>query len=170
VGFIRHAKVPELPVVLLEDLGALIGLAFALLGVGLSVVTNQSVWDGIGTVAIGLLLITIAVILIIETKSLLLGEAASPSVRADIEQALVGHGVQRVIHMRTLHLGPDEVLLAAKVAMAPTDSLASIAQAIDDAEARVRAVAPTARVIYLEPDVFRPALEEHPATTTESSP
>ena len=157
VEFIRRAKLPELPVVLLEDFAALIGLALALLGVGLSTLFDQPVWDGIGSVGIGLLLISVALVLIVETKSLLLGESASPAAIARIEQALVGPGVDRVIHQRTLHLGPEEVLLAAKLAMSPDSSLAEVAAAIDAAEARVRAVEPTTRVIYLEPDIDRAA-------------
>lgn len=156
--FIRRAKVPELPVVLLEDFAALIGLSLALLGVGLSAIFDQPVWDGIGTAAIGVLLIGVAVVLIIETKSLLLGESASPAAVSRIQAALVGapgSGVLRVIHQRTLHLGPDEVLVAAKIAMSPQASLATAAAAIDAAEARVRAAEPSARVIYLEPDVDR---------------
>lgn len=156
--FIRRAKVPELPVVLLEDFAALIGLTLALLGVGLSAIFDQPVWDGIGTAAIGVLLIAVAVVLIVETKSLLLGESASPAAVSRIQAALVGapgSGVLRVIHQRTLHLGPDEVLVAAKVAMSPRASLSDVAAAIDAAEARVREVEPSARVIYLEPDVDR---------------
>jgi cation diffusion facilitator family transporter len=153
--FIRRSKVPELPVVLLEDFAALIGLTLALLGVALSAGFDQPVWDGIGTAAIGVLLISVAVVLIIETKSLLLGESASPAAVSRIEAALLGPGVLRVIHQRTMHLGPDEVLVAAKVAMPPATSLADAAAAIDAAEARVRAAEPTARVIYLEPDVDR---------------
>ncbi len=153
--FIRRAKVPELPVVLLEDFAALIGLSLALLGVGLSALLDQPVWDGIGTAAIGVLLISVAVVLIIETKSLLLGEAASPATVSRIEAALVGDGILRVIHQRTMHLGPDEVLVAAKVSLPPTSSLAEIAAAIDAAEVRVRAAEPAARVIYIEPDVDR---------------
>lgn len=156
--FIRRAKVPELPVVLLEDFAALIGLSLALLGVGLSALFDQPVWDGIGTAAIGVLLIGVAVVLIIETKSLLLGESASPAAVSRIQAALVGapgSGVLRVIHQRTMHLGPDEVLVAAKIAMSPQASLATAAAAIDAAEARVRAAEPSARVIYLEPDVDR---------------
>jgi cation diffusion facilitator family transporter len=151
--FIRRAKVPELPVVLLEDFAALIGLALALLGVGLSTVFDQPVWDGIGTAAIGVLLISVAVVLIVETKSLLLGEAASPAAVARICQALLGPGVLRVIHQRTMHLGPEEVLVAAKLAMPSDSTLTEVAAAIDAAEARVRAAEPSARVIYLEPDV-----------------
>jgi cation diffusion facilitator family transporter len=158
--FIRRAKVPELPVVLLEDFAALLGLLFALIGVGLAASLDQPVWDGIGTVAIGALLISVAVVLIIETKSLLLGESASPAARSRIEGSLVGEGVLRVIHLRTMHLGPDEVLVAAKIAIAPTAALTEVAAAIDAAEARVRAVEPTARVIYLEPDLDRDTVAE----------
>jgi len=157
--FIRRAKVPELPVVLLEDFAALIGLALALLGVGLSTLLDQPAWDGVGSVGIGLLLVSVAVVLIVETKSLLLGEAASPAAIARIERALVGPGVERVIHQRTLHLGPEEVLLAAKLAMSPSSTLAEVAAAIDAAEARVRAAEPTTRVIYLEPDIDRAATD-----------
>ena len=153
-AFIRHAKTPELPVVLLEDVAALIGLVFAFAGVGLAVVTHDEIWDGIGTTGIGALLITVAVVLVIETKSLLVGEAAAPHVVAAIETELVGPGIDRVIHLRTLHLGPDELLVAAKVAMPATTSLGGAAEAIDAAEARVRAAVPSARVIYLEPDVY----------------
>jgi cation diffusion facilitator family transporter len=160
VQFIRRAKVPELPVVLLEDFAALLGLAFALIGVGLAASLDQPVWDGIGTVAIGVLLISVAVVLIIETKSLLLGESASPAALSRIEASLVGGGVLRVIHLRTMHLGPDEVLVAAKIAIAPTASLTEVATAIDAAEARVRAAEPSARVIYLEPDLDRGAVAE----------
>ncbi len=153
--FIRRAKVPELPVVLLEDFAALLGLTLALLGVGLSALTDQPVWDGVGTAAIGVLLIAVAVVLIIETKSLLVGESASPSARARIESALLGEGILRVIHLRTMHLGPEEVLVGAKIALAATRSLVDIAAAIDAAEARIRAAEPSARVIYLEPDLDR---------------
>ena len=154
-GFIRHAKNPELPVVLLEDVAALIGLVFALGGVGLATLTDEPVWDGIGTCAIGGLLVTVAVILVIETKSLLLGEAAAPSDLALIEQGLVGPGVERIIHLRTMHLGPDELLVGAKLAMPTGATLPEIARAIDDAERRVRDAVPAARVIYLEPDFDR---------------
>jgi cation diffusion facilitator family transporter len=154
-GFIRHAKNPELPVVLLEDVAALTGLVLALLGVGITVLSDQPVWDGIGTTAIGALLITVAVVLVIETKSLLVGEAASPSDLARIESGLVGPGVDRIIHLRTMHLGPDELLVGAKLSMPPGATLPQIAQAIDDAEARVRSAVPSARVIYLEPDLDR---------------
>jgi cation diffusion facilitator family transporter len=154
-GFVRHAKNPELPVVLLEDIAALVGLVFALAGVGLATLAGAPVWDGIATFAIGFLLVAVAVILVIETKSLLVGEAAAPSDVAQIEAGLVGPGVERVIHLRTMHLGPDELLVGAKLAMPRGATLPQIAAAIDDAERRVRAVVPAARVIYLEPDLDR---------------
>jgi cation diffusion facilitator family transporter len=154
--FIRRAKAPELPVVLLEDFAALIGLVLALFGVGLTLLTDDGVWDGIGTIGIGVLLVGVAVVLAVETKSLLLGEAATPDVVRRIEAALVADpSVRRVIHMKTLHLGPEELLVAAKIAVAPTDSAAEVAAAIDAAEARVRDAEPVARVIYLEPDIER---------------
>ncbi len=155
VGFIRHAKNPDLPVVLLEDVAALTGLAFALIGVGLAELTGEPVWDGIGTCAIGVLLIAVAVVLVIETKSLLVGEAAGPADLARIEAGLVGPGIERVIHLRTMHLGPDELLVGAKLAMPAGATLPQVARAIDDAEQRVRTAVPAARVIYLEPDLDR---------------
>ena len=155
VGFIRHAKVPELPAVLLEDVAALTGLVLALVGVGLSELTGNPIWDGIGTCAIGALLLVVAVVLMVETKSLLLGESAAPVQVSAIEQALVGSGVERVIHLRTMHLGPEELLVGAKLAMPAGAQLTEVAAAIDAAESRVRAAVPTARVIYLEPDLDR---------------
>lgn len=154
-AFVRHAKSPELPAVLLEDVAALTGLVLALLGVGLSSLTGAPVWDGIGTFAIGVLLVTVAVVLVVETKSLLMGEAAAPGQVAAIEAALVGDGVDRVIHLRTMHLGPDELLVGAKLAMPAAATLRDVASAIDAAEVRVRTAVPIARVIYLEPDLDR---------------
>ncbi|WBO65904.1 cation diffusion facilitator family transporter [Streptomyces camelliae] len=156
--FIRHAKAPELPVVLLEDFGALIGLVLALLGVGLAVATGDGVWDGVGTVCIGVLLVCIALVLAAETKSLLLGEAAGVEEVKKIETAIVdGDTVTGVIHMRTLHLGPEELLIAAKIAVQHDDTATEVANAINAAEARVRAAVPIARVIYLEPDIYSEA-------------
>jgi mannose-6-phosphate isomerase class I len=157
VQFIRHAKVPELPLVLLEDVAALIGLVLALLGVGLAALAHQAVWDGIGTLGIGALLITVAVILVIETKSLLVGEAAAPEQVRAIAAALLGGGVESIIHLRTMHLGPEELLVGAKISMPADTSFTDVAGAIDAAEARVRRAVPSARVIYLEPDVERRA-------------
>ncbi|HEY3199624.1 MAG TPA: cation diffusion facilitator family transporter [Actinomycetes bacterium] len=154
--FVRRAKAPELPVVLLEDLGALIGLNFALIGVVLAVWTGNGVWDGIGTVGIGLLLMVIAAVLAVEMKSLLLGEAASPVAQERIKAALMSQtGVDSIIHIRTLHLGPDELLVAAKIAVNGSATGAEVAATIDAAEAAIRAVEPTARNIYIEPDIRR---------------
>ncbi|MFF8790573.1 cation diffusion facilitator family transporter [Streptomyces sp. NPDC015125] len=153
--FVRRAKAPELPVVLLEDFGALVGLVLALGGVGLTVATGDGIWDGIGTMCIGALLVVIALVLAAETKSLLLGEAAGPEQIAKIRAAVVdGEVVTRVIHMRTLHLGPEELLVAAKIAVRNDDTATQIAQAINAAEARIREAVPIARVIYLEPDIY----------------
>jgi cation diffusion facilitator family transporter len=153
--FIKTSKAPELPVILLEDLGALVGLVLALLGVGLTLITENGYFDVAGTAAIGILLVCIAVVLALETKSLLLGEGALPADRRRIEAALVGEGVERVIHMKSLYLGPDELMVAAKVAVPDSSDAAAVARAIDDAERRVRQAVPVARVVYLEPDLFR---------------
>jgi cation diffusion facilitator family transporter len=155
-AFIRRARAPELPVVLLEDTAALLGLVFALFGVGLTLVTGNGIWDGVGTLAIGLLLMVVAVILAIEMKSLLIGESATGDQVDAIEAALLGGPeVERVIHLRTLHLGPDELLVGAKIAVAHDETAEAVARAIDAAEARIRAAVPIARVIYLEPDIYR---------------
>ncbi|MEV4468935.1 MULTISPECIES: cation diffusion facilitator family transporter [Nonomuraea] len=156
ISFIRRSKSPELPVILLEDLGALLGLIFALFGVTMAVVTGDGVWDGIGTLMIGVLLAIIAVVLAIETKSLLVGEGASPEMETRIRAALESAPeVERVIHMRTLHLGPEELLVAAKIAVEHNDTAADVARGIDEAERRIRDAVPIARVIYLEPDLDR---------------
>jgi cation diffusion facilitator family transporter len=161
--FIRHARAPELPVVLLEDTAALLGLVFALFGVGLATITGNVVFDGLGTILIGVLLVAVAAILGVETKSLLLGEAATPEAQRRIVAALEGGGSGlSVIHMRTQHLGPEELLVAAKIAVRHDDTAASIARAIDEAETRIRAAEPSARVIYLEPDLRRPGAEPQP--------
>ncbi|MFK3980987.1 cation diffusion facilitator family transporter [Micromonospora sp. NPDC050397] len=172
--FVRRAKAPELPVVLLEDLGALLGLIFALVGVSMTLVTGDGRWDAAGTAAIGLLLVTIAVILAMETKSLLLGEGASPEDVGRIERAITeGSEVERIIHMRTLHLGPEELLVAAKIAVQPSASAEGLARDIDAVESRIRSALPIARVIYLEPDIYSarresPSEGADPATASES--
>lgn len=172
--FIRRAKAPELPVVLLEDLGALVGLVLALGGVTLALATGNGVWDGIGTLCIGILLIIIAIVLAAETKSLLLGEAAGTEAVDQIKAAIVdGDTVTRIIHMRTLHLGPEELLVAAKIAVQHDDTAAEVADAINAAEERIRAAVPIARVIYLEPDIFSEAAAaagENPGRTPGGPP
>jgi cation diffusion facilitator family transporter len=161
--FIRRAKAPELPVVLLEDAAALIGLVLALLGVTLAVVTGDGIWDGVGTVAIGALLGVVAVILAIETKSLLLGEGAEPDVQRGIIDALESvPEVDHVMHLRTEYVGPEELLVAAKIAVHHDDTAAEVAKGINAAEARIRELFPVARLIYLEPDIAV-AKKEEPA-------
>ncbi len=155
--FVRRAKAPELPVVVLEDIAALTGLMLALLGVSAAVVMDNGVFDGIGTVFIGVLLIVVAVILGIETKSLLIGEGASANdVEAIRKAAEAGDDVDRIIHMKTLYLGPDELMVAMKVAVQTSTSATDVANAINAVEERVRAAVPIARVLYIEPDIFRP--------------
>ena len=156
VQFVRRAKQPELPVILLEDLAALLGLVFALLAVSLSLATDNYYFDVAGTAMIGILLVAVATILALETKSLLLGEAASPEAQDRIVSALAGApGVERIIHMKTLHLGPEELLVAAKIGIAEGSTSEQVASAIDAAEKAVREAEPTASSIYLEPDIYR---------------
>ncbi|MFG2051225.1 cation diffusion facilitator family transporter [Micromonospora sp. NPDC048935] len=161
VRFIRRAKAPELPVVLLEDFGALVGLVFALFGVGMTLITGNGRWDAAGTAMIGVLLVVIAVVLAFETKSLLLGEGAEASELAAIERAVTaGPEVERIIHMKTLYLGPEELMVAAKIAVPECESAHDLARGINAVEARIRAAVPIARVIYLEPDVYSAAAAE----------
>jgi cation diffusion facilitator family transporter len=155
--FIRRTKSPELPVVLLEDTAALIGLLFAFAGVGLSVATGNGRWDGVGSLGIGALLATAAAILAMEMKSLLIGEAASSDVQRRIVAALEdGPELAGVIHLRTVHIGPDSVLVTAKVAVRASDSAAQLTAGINAAEQRVRVAVPIAQTIYLEPDIYQP--------------
>ncbi len=164
-SFVRRAKAPELPVVLLEDTGALAGLAFALLGVGLTVITGNSVFDALGTLMIGVLLVLIAIVLGIETKSLLVGEGATSADLDRIVDAITaGDEVEKLIHIKTLYLGPDELMVAAKIALSADKTVREAADDIDEIEARIRAEVPAARVIYIEPDVYRPSLDPEPPT------
>ena len=156
--FVRDARQPELPVVLLEDAGALVGLLFALFGVAMAVATGDGRWDGVGALAIGLLLLIIAIFLAIEMSSMLVGESAVPEQTEAIRQALAAQPlVNRVIHLRTLHVGPDEILVAAKIATDPAQTAADLADAIDQAEVNIRAAVPEATYIFIEPDIDRGA-------------
>jgi cation diffusion facilitator family transporter len=166
--FIRRAKKPELPVILLEDLAALLGLAFALLAVSLSLLTDNYYFDAAGTAMIGLLLVVVAAILAIETKSLLLGESASREAQGRIIAALTTtHGIERIIDLKTLHLGPEELLVAAKIGVDQGSTAEQIAATIDAAESGIRSVEPTATSVYLEPDIYRADYEpeERPVTS-----
>ena len=155
-SYIRHSREPELPVVLLEDFGALIGLVFAFSALIVAEVTGDAMWDGIGTLGIGILLGVIAIVLAIEMKGLLIGESATRDNVRLIEDAITGStDVLQLIHLRTQHLGPEELLVGAKIQFRDTLDMNGLARAIDDTEARVRAVVPIARPMYIEPDIFR---------------
>ena len=165
IQFIRRAKAPELPVVLLEDFAALIGLVLALAGVGLTVLTGNPIFDAIGTICIGVLLVLVAIVLGIETKSLLVGEGATVEDSERIRDAINAHDqVESLIHMKTLYLGPDELLVGAKVAFGRTQRLSDVATAINELETAIRETVPAARVIYIEPDVYVAPNEANPAT------
>ncbi len=154
--FVRGAKAPELPVVLLEDIGALLGLIFALIGVTAAVLSGDGRWDGIGSLAIGGLLVVIAVFLAREMNSLLIGESGTEEHVAAIRKALENSSdIHRIIHLKTLHLGPDELMVVAKISVRHDETAASVAKAINAAELRIRKAVPIARVIYLEPDIFQ---------------
>ncbi len=156
LSYIRHAKAPEIPAVLLEDVAALCGLLLALVGITLTTITRDERWDGAGSIAIGLLLACVAVVLAVETKSLLIGESASPDMEARIVAAIeAGPEAGCVIHLRTLHVGPDTLLVAAKVAVPHDETAASVAAGINAAERRIRAAVPIAELIFLEPDIYQ---------------
>lgn len=153
--FIRRSKNPELPVVVLEDLGALVGLVLALAAVATTLATDDPVYDGIGTLSIGVLLTVIAIILAVEMKSLLIGESADAKVQQQIRAAIESDpAVERLIHMRTQHLGPEELLVGAKISFIGSLSIPDLAAAVNRVESGIRSAAPTARIIYLEPDVM----------------
>jgi cation diffusion facilitator family transporter len=154
--FVKDARQPELPVILLEDAGALVGLVLALLGVSAAVITGNGRFDALGAMGIGTLLLVIAIFLAIEMTAMLVGESALPEEVAAIRKALEGSsGVKRVIHLRTMHVGPDELLVAAKIAIHESDTGAQIARAINDAEVSLRSAVPSAKYIFLEPDLDR---------------
>ena len=156
--FVRDARQPELPVILLEDFGALIGLMFALIGVSLAVITGDGRFDALGAMAVGSLLVVIAIFLAMEMTAMLIGESALPeevdAIRAALESS---DGVLRVIHLRTLHVGPDELLVGAKIAVARSGTGIEIAEAIDSAERALRSAVPSAKYVFLEPDIDRNA-------------
>jgi cation diffusion facilitator family transporter len=154
--FIRHTKNPDLPVVLLEDSAALVGLLIALLGVVVAEVTGNGRWDGVGSLGIGILLVTVAIVLVIEMGSLLVGEAARPEVVEHIRRTIDAFpSVQRCIHLRTEHLGPDEIVVATKVEFDPELTVAELAATIDALEVEIRNAEPRATLIFVEPDVYR---------------
>lgn len=169
--YVRDARQPELPVVLLEDFGALIGLGFALAGISLATITGDGRWDGLGAVAIGSLLVVIAVFLAFKMASMLIGESALPEQNARVLQALADQeGIESVIHVRTLHTSPDEFLVAAKVAVDPDETASRVADVVDLAEQRIRAAEPAARWIYIETDIRRAELEASPSDHEANDP
>lgn len=156
VTYIRRARAPELPVVILEDFAALIGLVVALCCVALAVITGNGVWDGVGSIVIGVLLAFVAIVLAVETKSMLIGESAIGEIEKKIISELDSvEEIDRVIHLRTLHIGPEELLVAVKIAVTSDDTAAEVARGIDAAESRIREAVPMARHIYIEPDLDR---------------
>ena len=161
--FIRRSRSPELPVILLEDFGALLGLFFALFGVSMTLITHNGRWDALGAAMIGLLLCAIAVVLGRETKSMLLGESATDEDVAAITAALAAEGFTDIIHLRTVHNGPEDILVTAKVAQGPGVSMADHAAQADRAEAAIRAAVPAVGFIFLEPDVRRTDAEAEPS-------
>ena len=152
--FIRHSRSPELPVVLLEDFGALTGLVLALVGVSVAAITGDARWDAYGTIAIGVLLVVIAAVLVFEMKSLLIGESARAPMRKKIVEAIEStEGMKTVLDLRTQHVGPDQLLVGAEVELDAGLSTDEVAAVIDCAEARIREAVPIAKMIYIEPEI-----------------
>ena len=171
-GFIRKAKAPELPVILLEDFAALVGLVVAFSSVSLALLTNNEYFDVVGAATIGVLLIVVAIVLAIEVKSLLIGESASRESIARIRVAIEGTaGVSQIIHMKTLHVAPEELLVAVKVGVNESATAGDITALIDAVELNLRAAEPMAQNVYIEPDVFRPDYlrDERPAAPSAPS-
>ncbi|MEZ5320995.1 MAG: cation diffusion facilitator family transporter [Microthrixaceae bacterium] len=164
--FVRTSKVPELPVVLLEDIGALAGLGIATVALTLAWKVDP-VFDGVGSIVIGSLLGVIAVILAMEMKSLLIGESADPAVADHIREAIASSAeVEHLIHLRTEHIGPEQVLIATKVAYSPRLDVARLAEAIDATEAAIRASVPMQALIYIEPGLAEARQESSPGGGT----
>lgn len=154
--FIRAAKAPELPVVLLEDVGAEVGLILALGGLTMAEITANPRWDAVGSISIGVLLVGIAVILAIEMKGLLIGESAGDEHLIAIERAIGDSPhVNSIIHLRTMHLGPEELLVAAKIEYDRSLDVPALAAAIDATELNLRASVHVPAIIYIEPDIRR---------------
>ncbi|MEM7094873.1 MAG: cation diffusion facilitator family transporter [Actinomycetota bacterium] len=154
--FVRGTRVPELAVVLLEDIGAMTGLVFAMVSVFIADTFDAPVWDGIGTLSIGILLLVIAIVLIIEMRSMLLGEGARPDKMRAIRSAIENtEGVAGIVDLRTQYFGPEELLVAGKVEFDPGLDTRTLAETIDAVERNVREIAPHARLTYIEPDLQR---------------
>lgn len=169
IQYIRRSKVPELPVILLEDFGALVGLLFAFVAISLSVVTDNGVFDGVGSLFIGALLLVIALVLATEMKSLLIGEAADPAVEEEIVVAIEeSDPVTALIHLRTEHIGPEDLLVVAKVEFREDLRMRDLAGAVDLVESNIRQRVPEARMLFIEPDVRRERTNDLPADLAES--
>jgi cation diffusion facilitator family transporter len=159
--FIRTSRTPELPVVLLEDAGALFGLVFAMIGVGLTAVTGNAIWDGIGTLMIGILLVVIAITLTIEMKSLLIGESATVEHIDALKSALTGvPTISRVLDLKTQHIGPEELLVVGKIEFDRSLDSVEVSSAINDVESALRSAVPLTLQVYIEHDLFDPAHPE----------
>ncbi|MFV0286546.1 MAG: cation diffusion facilitator family transporter [Demequina sp.] len=167
-AYIRRSRSPEIPVILLEDSAALVGLVFAFFGISMTLITGDGIWDAVGTALIGLLLVTNAIILARETKSLLMGESATQEDLGRIRAAFAASALTDIIHLRTMHLGPDDLMVAAKVGVRPGTTIEVLARDVDDAERRIREAVPVARLIFIEPDL-RHVLTE-PAPDKENTP
>ncbi len=151
---IRDTKAPDLIVVFLEDVGAIAGVAIAGAGVILTTITHDGIWDAMASIAIGVLLMAIGLVVNRETQSLLLGESAAVDVVATIRDAIAKtEGIHGVRELRTIHIGPDDLVVVAGVWVDGASSATEISRSIDAAEQRVREVAPFRTVVSIEPRV-----------------
>jgi cation diffusion facilitator family transporter len=144
---------PTIPLVLAEDATAIAGLVVALLAVGASGLTGKDYWDPIGSVVIGTLLCSVALVLAKVTHGLLIGESATPeNQERALRLAASVVGVERVTQLLTLHLGPDVILLAMKIAFEPTLTVAEVEAVTNRIEEAIRAELPQMRKIFIEAD------------------
>lgn len=153
VEYLRYTKESDLVVVFGENSAAVVGLGFALAGVALSHFTQDPSWDAMATVAIGVVLVGVALFLAVEIKSLLEGEAADPDINAAIAAAAAEtDGLTGVLRVIALQQGPGEVLVACKVSIAPGLTGDGVVDAINAFEKRVREKRPEVRWQFVEPD------------------
>ena len=157
--FLSDTKDVDLVVVFGENSAAVLGLGLAMIALFVADRTGDGRFDGVGSIAIGLVLVGVAIFLAIEVKSLLVGEAADPEIEAAARK-IAGEdpNLERVLHLVTIQQGPGEVLVAMKVSFSSRLGIDDVSRSINEFEARLRAVRPEVRWIYVEPDI--PRVEE----------
>ena len=151
----RETRESELMVVAGEDIAALAGLTFAFIAVAIALATGNPLWDALGTLLVGVVLMVIAVLVLIEVKGLIVGESAAPELRAEIARFVAAQPeVAEVFNVITLAWG-DKVVIAVKARMAEAERIsgAQLVERINAVEARMQERFPTAKWVFFEPDV-----------------